>query len=113
MNSPNDNIHTALSIAQNKKICIWALGKGACLKSYIFSHKLTIARNSSMHSLCICIGKWGLDTVSVLELVPSIKIIAWATGTSLHSMEKTGTGLEGRTVSSSYCWSFLYQVLWL
>ena len=32
MNSPNDDIHTALGIAQDKKVCIQILGRGACLK---------------------------------------------------------------------------------
>ena len=33
MNSPNDNIHTASGVAQDKKVRVRALGRGACLKS--------------------------------------------------------------------------------
>ena len=28
MNSPNDNIYTASGVAQNKKVCVCALGRG-------------------------------------------------------------------------------------
>ena len=42
----------------------------------------------------------GQRTVAVLKLVLNIEIFAWATGLSLQSMEKTGTSLGGRAVSS-------------
>ena len=37
MNNPNDNIHTALGIMQNKNVCIWALGRRVCSKSKLYS----------------------------------------------------------------------------
>ena len=37
MNSLNDNIHTASGVAQNKKTCIWALGRGVHSKSKLHS----------------------------------------------------------------------------
>ena len=66
----NHNIHIALDIAQDKKVCIWALDRGACLKSnlrYILLHKLTVTGNPSMHSLHIWKDKWRQHTVSVLK----------------------------------------------
>ena len=33
MNSSNENIHDASGITQDEKICIWALGREACLRS--------------------------------------------------------------------------------
>ena len=37
MNSPNDNIHTASGVAQNKGTCVRALGEGTCFKSKLHS----------------------------------------------------------------------------
>ena len=37
MNIPNDNIHTALGIMQNKNVCVWALGRRVCSKSKLYS----------------------------------------------------------------------------
>ena len=37
MNSPNDNIHIASGVAQDEKVCVWALGRGARLKSKLHS----------------------------------------------------------------------------
>ena len=37
MNSPNDNIHTSLGVTQDKKVVVWILGRGACLKSKLHS----------------------------------------------------------------------------
>ena len=55
MNSSNDNIHIALGIMQDKKVCVWALGRGACLKSKL--HSPSQADHNwkpqlSVHSLC-------------------------------------------------------------
>ena len=70
MNSPNDNIHTASGVAQNKKVRVRASGRGARSKSKLHSpHKLTVSGNSLMHLLRVWGGKWGQRTVSVLELV--------------------------------------------
>ena len=37
MNSPNDNIDTASGVAQDKKVCVWALGRGARSKHNLHS----------------------------------------------------------------------------
>ena len=37
MNSLNDNIHTALDVMQDKKVCVQALGRVACSKSKLHS----------------------------------------------------------------------------
>ena len=47
-----------------------------------------------MHSLRVWRGKWEQRTVSVLELVATIGIFPWATGKSLHSMEKNRNWFE-------------------
>ena len=86
MNSLNDNIHTALDVTQDKKVCIQALGRVACSKSKLHSPPQA-DHNGKPINACICIwiciwgGKWGQCTVSVLDLVPNIGISAWATGT--------------------------------
>ena len=99
INSSNDNIYIASGVAQNKKVRVRALGRGARSKSKLPSpHKLSVTGNSLMHSLRVCGGKWQQRTVSVLELVPNFEIFAWKTGTSLHLMEKKETGLGVRAV---------------
>ena len=42
-----------------------------------------------MHFLRVWGEKWGQCTVPILELVPNTVIYAWATKTSLRSMEKS------------------------
>ena len=96
MNSLNDNIHTASGVAQDKKVRVRALDRGPVQKvNYILPHKQTITENPSIHLVRVWGGKWGS-----VKLVPNIEIFAWATGLSLQSMEKTGTSLGGRAVSS-------------
>ena len=49
MNNPNDNIHTASGVAQDKNVRIQALGRGSRAKvSYILPHNLTVTGNPSM-----------------------------------------------------------------
>ena len=88
MNSPNDNIHTASGVAQDKSVRVRALGRGACSKCKLHS-PLQADRNwKHIYSLRVWGGKWRQPTVSVLELVPNIRVFAWATKTLLHSREK-------------------------
>ena len=54
MNSLKDNIHTALGIMQDRKVCVWALDRGTCSKSKQHSlPQADLTGNLSMHSLCI------------------------------------------------------------
>ena len=55
---------------------------------YSIFYILTVTGNPSMHLLHVWRGKWWQCTLSVLELIPNIKIFAWATITSLYSKEK-------------------------
>ena len=58
MNNPNDNIHTASGVAQDKNVRIQAFGRGGRAKvSYILPHNLTVTGNPSMRSLRVWGGK--------------------------------------------------------
>ena len=89
INSPNDNIYTALGVAQNEKFRVWALGKGARLKSKLHSLPQADRTWKPINVIATHLGKrLGQRIVSVLELVPNIGIFAWGNGTLLHSRDK-------------------------
>ena len=92
MNCSNGNIysHTASGVALDKKVGDWPLGRGACLKSKLHSPPPADRNWKPInHSPRVWVGKWGQRTVSILEFVANNGFCKWATGTSLHSMEKS------------------------
>ena len=101
MNSPSDNIHTALGLVQDKKVRVRALGRGARSKiSYIFPHKLTVTENLSMHLLNVWGGKWGsaqyLYSIWSQALVSSHGLL----GRHFTQLKIAGIVLGGKTVLS-------------
>ena len=91
MNSPNDNIHTASGVMQEKKVRVRALGRGARSKSMLHSLPQTDRNWKSINVFATHSGRQMGAAHSICRptrVGPNIEIFAWATGTSLHSMEK-------------------------
>ena len=100
-NIPKQSNNTALGVMQNKKVCIWALERETLLKSKLHSPPQADHNWKPINAFPTCLGRqMEVVHVSALKLVPSIRIISWASEMSLHSWKKTGTGLGGRAVSS-------------
>ena len=78
-NSSNDNIHTASGIAQDKKVCIWALSRWGCSKSKLHSPPQADHNWKPINAIAMRLRKqMRAGTVSVLKLVPNIEIFGWA-----------------------------------
>ena len=88
MNSLQDNIYIVSGVAMEKKVCIWALGRGA-RKSKLYSPPQPDRNWKPIDAFVTLLQRQiGQRTVSVLELVSNIGIFAWETETLLHSIEK-------------------------
>ena len=100
MNSPNDNIHTASGVAQDKSVRVRALGTGVCSK-YKLHSPLQAGRNwKHINSLRVWGGKWRQPTVSVLKLFPNIRSSHGLLKHYFTQGKRTENGLGGRAVSS-------------
>ena len=77
MNSSNDNINTASGVAQDKKVCVWALGRGARSKNKLHFPPQPDRNWKFINAFATRLGRqMGHCTISVLELVPGIGIFA-------------------------------------
>ena len=57
MNSLNDNIYTVSGVAQDKKVRIRALGRGACSKSKLHSPPQTNHNWKPINAFTTCLGR--------------------------------------------------------
>ena len=57
MNSPNDNIHTASGVTQDKKVCVWALGRGDHLKNKLHSPPQTDHNWKPINAFAMHLGR--------------------------------------------------------
>ena len=77
MNNLNDNIHTASGVAQDKKVRVRALGRGARSKSKLHSTPQADRNWKPINTFAMHLGKQrGHRTISVLQLIPNIGIFA-------------------------------------
>ena len=89
MNTSDVHIYAALGVAQDKKVCVRALGREVRSKSKLNSSPEADRNWKSINAFATRLGrKMGQHTLSILKLVPNIEMFAWGTGTSLYSMEK-------------------------
>ena len=77
MNALNDNIYTASGIAQDKKVCVQALGRRSCSKSKLHSPLQADHNWKPINAFAMHLGRqMEQHTVLVLKLVPNIGIYA-------------------------------------
>ena len=85
MNCSNDNIHTASSVTQDKKILVWALGRGARSKSKLHSPTQADHNWKPIDVFSMRLERqMGERTVSVFVLVSNTNFCTLLTGTSLY-----------------------------
>ena len=57
MNSLNDSIHTASGVVQDKKVCVWASGRGAHSKSKLHSPPQADHNWNNINAFATCLGR--------------------------------------------------------
>ena len=103
MNSLNDNIYTVSGVAQDKKVRVRTLGRGAHSESTVFSHKPTVTESLSMHSLRVWGGKWGSTQYLYSSWSQTLRFLHGQLERHFTQGKRTGIGLGERAVSSRCC----------
>ena len=89
MNSPNHNNHTASGVAQNEKVRVRALARGARLKSKLHSPPQDDRNWKLVNTFATRLGRQMGEAHSICTQVgPKHRNLCMATRTSLHLMEK-------------------------
>ena len=100
-NRPKQSKNTALGVMQNKKVCVWALGRGTLLKSKPHSPPQVDCNWKPINAFPMCLERQ-MDVVhsNCTQIGPKHQDLCMGIWNVTLLMEKTGTGLGGRAVSS-------------